>query len=131
MRVRVPFGRQQLIGVIVELASTSSFPADKLRRATEVLDTAPVFDSRLLELLRWTADYYHHPIGEVLAAALPKLARDGAPAVAIVERWWITEAGATAMAAGEPKRAPQPGLPVLRQQLQGSTRSSDAWSSSR
>ena len=107
MRVRVPFGRQQLTGMIVELATTSSFPADKLRRATEVLDTTPVFDPRLLELLRWTADYYHHPIGEVLAAALPKLAREGAPSVAIVERWWITEAGAAALAAGEPKRAPK------------------------
>ena len=27
---------------------------------------------QLLQLLRWTADYYHHPLGEVIAAALPR-----------------------------------------------------------
>ena len=29
------------------------------------------------ELLRWAADYYHHPLGEVIAAALPVALREG------------------------------------------------------
>ena len=30
-----------------------------------------MFDAALLKLLRWTARYYHHPLGETLATALP------------------------------------------------------------
>ncbi len=61
----------------------------------------------LLELLGWAAHYYHHPIGEVFAAALPKALRLGAPAAAREERWLATTAGAAAWAAGEPRRAPK------------------------
>ncbi len=107
VRVRVPFGRRSLVGVVVEITPQSSIAADKLRRVLEAIDTAPVFDAALLELLRWTADYYHHPIGEVMAAALPKLARDGAPAFALLERWCPSENGAAALAAGELRRAPR------------------------
>ncbi len=28
-----------------------------------------------LKLLEWAADYYHHPVGEVFATALPRLLR--------------------------------------------------------
>ena len=39
--------------------------------------SAPVFDPVTFDLLRWAADYYHHPIGEVFAAALPVSLRAG------------------------------------------------------
>jgi primosomal protein N' (replication factor Y) (superfamily II helicase) len=107
VRVRVPFGRQSLIGVVMESAETSDLPEDKLKRVLEVLDTKPILDEAALGILRWSADYYHHPIGEVLAAALPKALRMGANATNIVERWTTTPAGADAFARGEPKRAPK------------------------
>jgi primosomal protein N' (replication factor Y) len=34
----------------------------------------------MLALLEWAADYYHHPLGEVLAAAIPQWLRAGRPA---------------------------------------------------
>ena len=43
----------------------------KLKAAIEFLDERPVFDPVTFDLLRWAADYYHHPLGEVFAAALP------------------------------------------------------------
>jgi len=79
MRVRVPFGRQRLIGVVIELTQSSDLPANKLKPAFEMLDREPILDSGALALLTWAAEYYHHPIGEVLAAALPKSLRLGAP----------------------------------------------------
>ncbi len=68
-RVAVPFGRQRLVGVIVATDTRSDVPAEKLRHAHELLDAQPVFDAPLLDLLRWASDYYHHPLGEVAAAA--------------------------------------------------------------
>jgi primosomal protein N' (replication factor Y) len=97
MRVRVPFGRQRLIGFIVELANGSDLPADRLKPVLQVLDAEPVLDASALALLRWAAEYYHHPIGEVLATAVPKSLRLGAPAIAVEERWIATDEGRAAL----------------------------------
>lgn len=78
-RVRVPFGRQRLVGVIVEVAATTDVPAARLRDAIELVDETPVLGPDVLELLRWAAEYYHHPPGEVFAAALPAALREGRP----------------------------------------------------
>ncbi|MCP5328230.1 MAG: primosomal protein N' [Steroidobacteraceae bacterium] len=107
MRVAVPFGRQRLVGLIVAIAAGSELPEQRLKPAWELLDAAPIVDAPLLALLRWAADYYHHPIGEVIAAALPKLAREGAKAVRELTWWSLTAAGEDALAAGEPRRAPR------------------------
>jgi primosomal protein N' (replication factor Y) len=106
-RVRVPFGRQQLVGIVMEEAEASDVPADRLREALAVLDPEPLLDRPALELLRWAADYYHHPIGEVIAAALPKALRTGAPLVAVEEHWTATADGTRAHGDGEPRRAPK------------------------
>ncbi len=85
MRVRVPFGRRRVVGVVLEKPRREPF--DKLRTGSgkprayksieSVLDTEPLLPDELLRLLRWTADYYQHPIGEVIAAALPAPLRQG------------------------------------------------------
>jgi primosomal protein N' (replication factor Y) (superfamily II helicase) len=106
VRVLVPFGRQRLIGVVTEEAASSDVAPERLKMILEVLDAEPVLDPSMLALLAWAADYYHHPIGEVLAAALPKALRLGAPAAALQRRWVATGAGRTAAAGGEPRRAP-------------------------
>jgi len=106
MRVRVPFGRQRLVGMVVSWRESSDVPADRLKPVLEVLDSRPVLDQSALALLTWAADYYHHPIGEVLAGALPKALRIGAPAVGRQELWSLTTAGSEAHSQGEPRRAP-------------------------
>ncbi|HEY0767912.1 MAG TPA: primosomal protein N', partial [Steroidobacteraceae bacterium] len=104
-RVRVPFGRRRLVGVVMASADTSQVPPGRLKPILEVLDTRPVLDPAALELLEWAAQYYHHPIGEVLASALPKALRLGASAIGSEERWLATDTGKKACAAGEPRRA--------------------------
>jgi primosomal protein N' (replication factor Y) (superfamily II helicase) len=107
MRVRVPFGRRRLIGVAMETASGSELPDERLKSVLELLDPQPIFDPAALALLGWAADYYHHPIGEVLAAALPKALRLGATIDSAAERWLLTAEGRAAWAKGEPRRAPR------------------------
>jgi len=106
-RVRVPFGRQRLIGLVLAAADTSEVSQERLKPILEVLDARPVLDSAAIELLTWAAQYYHHPIGEVLTGALPRPLRFGAGAVEVEERWLATDAGARAGADGEPRRAPK------------------------
>src|SRR5207253_3892367 len=104
-RVRLPYGRRRLVGVIVASTETSDLPPGRLKPILEVLDSRPVLDREALELLGWAAHYYHHPIGEVLAGALPRALRLGAGAAGSEERWVGTPAGAQARAAGAARRA--------------------------
>ena len=92
LRLWVPFGRRRVCGVLLEVAAGSEVPAAKLRSALAVIDDTPVLDEALLGLLRWAADYYHHPPGEVIAAALPAALRGGAAALGTEERWTLTAA---------------------------------------
>ena len=76
---RCPLAVNGLIGILVGIVSESTLPSGKLRAAHEILDEEPVYDPVTFDLLRWAADYYHHPIGEVYAAALPASLRKGLP----------------------------------------------------
>ena len=104
-RVRVPFGRQRLVGVVHSWADASELPREKLKPMLEVLDDAPVIDAGVMDLVEFAAQYYHHPIGEVTAAALPKLARAGAASRALTERWYASDAGVAALEDGSLARA--------------------------
>ncbi|KES23934.1 MULTISPECIES: primosomal protein N' [unclassified Pseudomonas] len=94
VRLRVPFGRREIVGVLVELADSSQVPEDKLRPALAVLDREPPLPAHLLELCRWTAQYYQHSLGDTLSWALPNLLRQGEPAEARVQRFWLAVPGA-------------------------------------
>jgi primosomal protein N' (replication factor Y) (superfamily II helicase) len=107
VRVRVPFGRRWLIGVLVGTSLESPVPASKLRAALEILDERAVFDPVTFELLCWASDYYHHPLGEVIAAALPVSLREGQAADDIVESWTVTEVGRRELTSPTDRRAPR------------------------
>lgn len=93
-RVRVSFGRKTLIGLVVEQTHRSDVPAHKLKAFEQCLDQQPVIDASILKLLIWAASYYQHPIGEVLAAALPKLLREGqSPSVKGDTVWRLSQSG--------------------------------------
>ncbi|WP_126452235.1 primosomal protein N' [Sulfuriflexus mobilis] len=93
-RLRIPFGRREQVGVLLEVSGKTDIDSERLRRAAALLDDAPILPEELLGLLRWASDYYHQPIGEVMAHALPALLRKGEPAQARAEvRWQLTSSG--------------------------------------
>ncbi|NNF51586.1 MAG: primosomal protein N' [Gammaproteobacteria bacterium] len=106
-RVQVPFGRKQLVGVLVALETSSALPRSKLRAALQLLETEPVLDADLLALLVWASDYYQHPLGEVIDAALPRLLRQGRSASEMAKYAVATTAGFAADIAGMASRAPR------------------------
>src|SRR6476659_6007915 len=74
-RVVVPFGKRMLTGYVLErfteLPDDADVTTDKLRSVREVLDEAPLLTREIIELAKWTADYYLSFIGEILRATLP------------------------------------------------------------
>jgi primosomal protein N' (replication factor Y) (superfamily II helicase) len=117
-RVRVPFGRGERIGIVLEHPATTDVPAARLKRLGSVLDERPAIGAELLASLRWAADYYHHPVGEVLSHALPGLLREGRAIDEPPEAaWQLTELGRAQDVAQLPRGARQQArtLNALRQ----------------
>ncbi len=93
-RVLVPFGRTERIGVVVSRPAGSAVVRDKLRTVVRVLDSEPLLDESMLALARWASTYYHHPLGDVLAAMLPTwLRRQTELPVQHETQWGLTAAG--------------------------------------
>jgi primosomal protein N' (replication factor Y) len=93
VRVEVEFGRSRKFGLLVETASDSEVPAGKLRAARRIVDTEPVLAEELLSLLRWAADYYRQPPGEMFWSMLPAALRRGEPLDALEPLLAITPHG--------------------------------------
>ncbi|SHE63070.1 replication restart DNA helicase PriA [Modicisalibacter ilicicola DSM 19980] len=93
LRVRVPLGRREVIGIIVECRDTSDFEFSALKPVSACLDSDPL-PADWLWLCHFTARYYQHPLGDTLHQALPVLLRQGRPLEARTrERWRVTAAG--------------------------------------
>ena len=94
VRIKVPFGRQTLVGILLEIVHETDVPTQKLKPIIEILDQQPVFNNELLQLLRWCSLYYHHPIGEVMQNALPVKLRQGASThIKGIRHWKLTHEG--------------------------------------
>ena len=99
-RVEIPFGRRDLVGIVTAdpREPAESEPLDRYRPLHRVIDAEPLLSSSMMGLGRWIADYYHHPIGEVLAALLPVNLRRGEPAqLRPVPAYRLTDAGLAAL----------------------------------
>jgi primosomal protein N' (replication factor Y) len=74
--VRVPFGSGSKTGLVLGEVEQSDQPAEKLKTA-ELIDELPALPADWIELCSFCARYYHHPLGQVMAFALPPLLRKG------------------------------------------------------
>lgn len=86
-RVKIPFGRQQAIGLVVETEITPP-EGITLKPVHNVLEDWPALPEETFRLLSWASDYYQHPLGECLFTALPPALRRGRPAIEKSEDWW-------------------------------------------
>jgi len=100
LRLRVPFGGGTRIGFLWEVVQVSERAPALLKPALALLDSEPLLSAAELALLAWAADYYQHPLGEVLALALPvRLRRGEALRPPRLDGWRLTHAGQTATTA--------------------------------
>jgi len=100
-RVLVPFGRNKVVGVVVETEVPAHVGNTRLKRVLRVLDDAPLLDAELMQTLAWAADYWLGAPGEAYANALPLLLReDKALPETQQPSWQLTIAGRSALDAG-------------------------------
>ena len=123
--IRVPFGHQELIGVLIQTKSNTDLDIEKLRPALAIIDQRPALDVTLLELLLWAADYYQCPEGEALSTALPVLLRQGEAAEERRETCWQLTAEGKGLPHGALKRSPKQALLVEALQQQNKLSRSD------
>ncbi|MGO9885348.1 MAG: primosomal protein N', partial [Solirubrobacteraceae bacterium] len=95
--LRLPFGRQRALGVVVELAGTSELEPERLLEPDEALPISIPPD--LVELAEWMAREYCSTPARALSLMLPPgiAAGRGVKRVLVAE---LTEAGAAALANG-------------------------------
>ncbi|MDR3213253.1 MAG: primosomal protein N' [Azoarcus sp.] len=69
--VRVPFGRGEKSGLILALPETAGVDPAQLKLVAYIQRDVPALPPDWIELVEFTARYYHAPTGEVVALALP------------------------------------------------------------
>ncbi len=105
-RVLAPFGKRSVVGVILDVADTSTIATARLKPITKMLREAPGFSPDDIQLIRFAADYYHHPLGAVVISALPAgLRRARKAPVKSLTHYALTALGATRTADSLPARA--------------------------
>ena len=105
-RVLVSFGRRQMVGVVAEIAGHSELSPGRIKPVLQVFRDTPPLAEEIFRLLRFCADYYHHPLGEVVLNALPVPLRQTKPvARAKPTGYRLTEAGLALETGALPARA--------------------------
>jgi len=69
-RVLVPFGRRPVTGYVLGESSADHIEFE-IKPINKVIDEAPLFHAEMVAFFKWTADYYHYPLGHVIKTALP------------------------------------------------------------
>ena len=68
----VPFGRREVVGLILAVKEDSAVPADKIRDIIAVRSQLTPLSPAWLALCEFAADYYQRPVGEVVIPCSPK-----------------------------------------------------------
>ncbi len=100
-RVLVPFGRKQVVGVVMDLAEASALPASRLKRVARVLDEVPPLTPDLLALLLFCSEYYHYPLGATVLSALPARLRVADPVAFKEAQYYALTPDGHALAPGQ------------------------------
>ena len=75
-RVKVPFGRSTRVGIIVKIfQNIDNSGSYKIKEIYDLLDNIPVLTPELLKTSKWTARYYHYPLGQVLFNSITPIQR--------------------------------------------------------
>jgi primosomal protein N' len=76
-RVVVPLGKRIVTGIVMDDVSASTVEDSAVKPVREVLDTDAFVPLDVVELARWTAEYYAAGPGDTITAVLPPMARGG------------------------------------------------------
>ena len=90
-RVVVPFSGRKLVAVVISTSDESEFDHKKIKPLLSRQNDNYFLSIQQIDFLKRCANYYHHPIGEVINKALPVLLRQvDSPEINAVEVWQAT-----------------------------------------
>ncbi|MBY6095780.1 primosomal protein N' [Ferrimonas balearica] len=93
-RVRVPFGRQSQVGIVVSHGPEPELDPAKIKTIEACLDDHTLFSPALWKLAQTASRYYFTPLGLVLPQMIPVRLRKGESAdPAAVTLWQLTDSG--------------------------------------
>ena len=93
-RVAVPFGKREVVGLVIDCPESTDFAVEKLKPISAVIDQQPLLPESLFKLFIWAANYYQHPIGDALFSTLPVMLRSGSELPEIqIANWRATTLG--------------------------------------
>ncbi|MAD58159.1 MAG: primosomal protein N' [Porticoccus sp.] len=94
VRVFVPFGKREIIGIVVGNSKKTSISISRLKHIRSAIDSESLIPEYLFDLYIWAADYYHNPIGDSLFQSIPRLLRKGKKLPSIeIQHWALTKLG--------------------------------------
>jgi primosomal protein N' (replication factor Y) len=76
-RAVVPFAHGRKVGLVLGVLEATDQPEEKLKVTEAVLRDMPPLPADWIALCEFCARYYQHPLGQVMAFALPPLLRRG------------------------------------------------------
>ena len=68
----VPFGRREVVGIVIGIADKTDVPEDRLKDVIAIRSQLAPLSPQWLALCGFAADYYQRPLGEVAIPGLPK-----------------------------------------------------------
>lgn len=71
-RVIVPFGKKQMIGLLIKKKKDTKIEKNKLKKIYKVLDNKTLLNDDIIKLCSFAANYYKQPLGQMLFLALPQ-----------------------------------------------------------
>ena len=79
MRIEVPFGAKKLIGITITEPAIRNLSNNKykLKNISRVIDEKPIITNEIFKICKWSADYYQHPLGQVIFSSLPSKIKKG------------------------------------------------------
>ena len=72
--VQVSFGRQECIGVVMQVLDKTDYDLEKIKKVQAIAPLQPI-SSDVMAMAEFAAIYYQRPIGEVLIPSIPKMWR--------------------------------------------------------
>ncbi len=82
IRVHAPIGKRILPGIIVKLAKETKY-SGKIKEISDIIDSSPILDESLWQLIKWISAYYMTPLGKAATVIPSNLSTTYKPQ----ERW--------------------------------------------
>lgn len=77
VRVAVPFGNRRVVGFVLSISDTSSYPVEKLKCIDKVIDSQPILSEKMIRLCFFMKKTFYLRLIDVISLILPTFIRSG------------------------------------------------------